>query len=67
MLLFLFFFVAIFSLSWKIWPQLGCKYASFAFLVYVDLNLIKGNLKILQLWAPDRARIIGKVFGSWIE
>ena len=37
MLLFLFFFVLFFSLPWKLWPQLECKNASFAFLVYVWL------------------------------
>ena len=36
-LLFLFFPGLFFSLPWKLWPQLGCKYASFAFLVNVPL------------------------------
>ena len=32
---FSFFFVFVFSLSGKFWPQLVCEYGSFAFLAYV--------------------------------
>ena len=58
---FSFFFVFTFLLSWNFWPQLGCEYVSFAFLVYVWLNFNKREDKILLLRAPDWHRIIGRV------
>ena len=36
-----------FSLSWKFWPQLVCKYASFPFLVYMSPNFDKREDEIL--------------------
>ena len=60
---FSFFFVFTFSLSWNFWSQLGGEYASFAFLVYVWLNLNKREDKILLLRAPDGHRIKIRAFG----
>ena len=40
---FFFFFFKFFLLPWNFWPQLVCKYASFAFLVYLWLYF-KANM-----------------------
>ena len=62
------FFVFIFSLSWKFWPQLACEYASFAFLVSVfDLTLKKGKIKSSSCGFRTDILFLRKVFGSWPE
>ena len=63
----LFFFVFNSSLSGKFLPQSDREYAPFAFLVYEWLNLNKRKSENLELWAPNWACIIRRVFGSWPE
>ena len=52
-----------FPLSWKFWPQLDGKYASFALVVYVCFYFNKTEDEIFQLWAPSWVRMIGDPFG----